>query len=203
MITQEEFDDALSELVNVGVGRAAASLNTMVREHIDLSVPRVVTCPYHALADQLGLTGDSLEEEHLSVVHQPFGGTLGGKASILFALESARNLVALLTDGDLSTAELDLEMEAVLTEVGNVLINGVIGTIGNITGIEIQFRLPEYHRCTSVELEESYRDREILVAIVLLSISGHQIRGHLILLFELASVENLREVIERLSGPRG
>lgn len=197
MITREEFDDALSELVNIGVGRAAASLSTMVKEKIDLSVPKVVTISFRELSSQLGTEKELSGESLVSMVQQPFVGKVGGTASILFPLSSARKLVGLLTDGLLTAEELDLEMEAALTEVGNILINGVMGTIGNITGMEINFQLPEYQKCSTGELEHSFQDRDLMLAMVLIAIQGQEIKGHLILLFDLPSLESLQQFIEQ------
>jgi chemotaxis protein CheC len=197
MITREEFDDALSELVNVGVGRAAASLSAMVKERIDLSVPKVVTISFEELNFHLGLEQEFSEEPQVSIVQQAFGGKVGGTASILFPLSSARKLVGLLTDGALSAEELDLEMEAALTEVGNILINAVMGTIANITGMEINFHLPEYMKCSTTELEHGFQNRELMIAMVLIAISGQEIKGHLILLFDLPSMESLQEFVEQ------
>jgi chemotaxis protein CheC len=202
MISREEFDDALAELVNVGVGRAAASLSAMVRERIELSVPKILTITYKDLGYHLGLEQGFEGDESLSIVQQGFGGKIGGAASILFPLSSARKLVSMLTDGALSSEELDLEREAALTEVGNILINGVMGSIGNMTGMEISFYLPEYLECSSEDLEKNYENRDILLAVVLISISGQEIKGHLVLLFDLPSMENHTAVIERMSqGP--
>jgi chemotaxis protein CheC len=200
MITREEFDDALAELVNVGVGRAAASLSTMVKEKIDLSVPKVATISFRELNFQLGLDKELSEESLVSIVQQPFVGKVGGTASILFPLSSARKLVGLLTDGLLTAEELDLEMEAALTEVGNILINGVMGTIGNITGMEINFQLPEYQKCSTGDLEQSFQDRDLMLAMVLIAIQGQEIKGHLILLFDLPSLESLQQFIEQNYG---
>jgi chemotaxis protein CheC len=202
MITQEEFDDALSELVNVGVGRAASSLSAMVKERIELSVPKVMTISFQDLSTHLNLAQELTEGPQVSIVQQPFGGKVGGTASILFPLSSARNLVALLTDGLLSAEELDLEMEAALTEVGNILINGVMGTIGNITGMEINFQLPEYMKCTTGELEHTFQNRDLMLAMVLIAISGQEIKGHLILLFDLPSLESLQDFIEHMYHDR-
>lgn len=202
MITREEFDDALSELVNVGVGRAAASLSAMVNERIDLSVPKVVSISFQDLNVHLGLEQDLGEDPSVSLVQQPFGGKVGGTASILFPVSSARKLVALLTDGALSAEELDLEMEAALTEVGNILINGVMGTIGNITGMEIQFQLPEYQKCATSDLEHTFQHRDLLLAMVLIAISGQEIKGHLILVFDLPSLESLQDFVGRMYEDR-
>jgi chemotaxis protein CheC len=197
MITREEFDDALSELVNVGVGRAAASLSAMVKEHIELSVPKIMTISFRDLNYHLGLEQELGDDPNISIVQQPFQGKVGGMASILFPITSARRLVALLTDGALSSVDLDLEMEAALTEVGNILINGVMGTIGNITGMEINFQLPEYLQCPKDELELTFQDRDLMLAMVLIDILGQEIKGHLILLFDLPSIESLQEFVER------
>jgi len=202
MITREEFDDALSELVNVGVGRAASSLSAMVKERIELSVPKVMTIAFQDLSAHLGLAQELSEEPLVSIVQQPFGGKVGGTASLLFPLSSARKLVALLTDGVLSAEELDLEMEAALTEVGNILINGVMGTIGNITGMEINFHLPEYMKCSTHELEHTFQNRDLMLAMVLIAISGQEIKGHLVLLFDLPSLESLQEFVEHMYDDR-
>lgn len=200
MITREEFEDALTELVNVGVGRAAASLATMVQDRIELSVPKLVTIPFSELADHLGLVSEIQERAQVSIVQQPFAGGVGGTASILFPIESARKLVSLLTDGALSAEELDLEMEAALTEVGNILINSVLGTLGNVTGVEIVFHLPEYTQCSSKELESTFGDRDILLAVVLIGISGQEIKGHMVLLFDMPSMASLQSAISRMSS---
>lgn len=198
-MTPEEFDDAVSELVNIGVGRAAASLATMIKERVELSVPKLMTVPCRELPLHLGLARELGDQARISMVQQAFGGSLAGKASILFPLASARRLVELLTDGALSAEELDLEMEAALTEVGNILINSVLGTLGNITGTEISFHLPEYLQCSVKDLEFSFGDRNLLLAVVLVGISGQEIRGHLLLLFDLPSMETLQEAIHRMS----
>jgi chemotaxis protein CheC len=87
-------------------------------------------------------------------------------------------------------------MEAALTEVGNILINGVMGTIGNITGMEISFHLPEYMKCSTSELEHTFQNRELMLAMVIIAISGQEIKGHLILLFDLPSLESLQGFVE-------
>ncbi|MBP1626418.1 MAG: CheC, inhibitor of methylation [Holophagaceae bacterium] len=199
MITREEFNDALAELVNVGVGRAASSLSTMVSARIDLSVPKVVTIPHADIGLHLNLEHEIGLRDEVVVVQQAFTGKVGGAASILFPVESARNLVGLLTGGLLSNEELDLEREAALTEVGNILINGVMGTIGNIIGVEIRYHLPEYVECHADELPQVFQQRDLMLAVVLIAISGQEIKGHLVLLFDIPSMDSLAAIIEEMT----
>jgi len=199
VITREEFNDALAELINVGVGRAASSLSAMVNERIELSVPRVVTIPHADINAHLNLDHDIGLKDEVAVVQQAFTGKVGGAASILFPVESARKLVGLLIGGTLSDEELDLEREAALTEVGNILINGVMGTIGNIIGVEIRYHLPEYLECRADELPQVFQERDLMLAVVLIAISGQEIRGHLVLLFDIPSMDNLGAIIEEMT----
>lgn len=199
MITREEFNDALAELVNVGVGRAASSLSAMVNERIELSVPRVVTIPHADIANHLNLEHEIALKDEVVLVQQAFTGRVGGAASILFPVDSARKLVGLLTGGLLTNEELDLEREAALTEVGNILINGVMGTIGNIIGVDIRYHLPEYIECRAVELPRAFQERDLMLAVVLIAISGHEIKGHLVLLFDIPSMDNLGAIIEEMT----
>ena len=196
MLSRQDFDDAIAELINVGVGRAAASLSSMVDERIELSVPKVMTVAYEDLQEHLELE----ISDHLSLVQLGFAGKVGGTASILFPIPSARRLVNLLTNGALSSEELDLEREAALTEVGNILINGVMGTIGNITKTEISYKLPEYVECSATELGRTFKHHDLLLAMVVIAISGQEIKGHLVLLFDLQSMENLSAIIECMTG---
>jgi chemotaxis protein CheC len=197
MMSEQDFLDALAELVNIGVGRAASSLNAMVGEHIDLSVPHIEVVAPHELAARLAFA----PELPLAMVDQPFQGRIEGMAALIFPLDSARNLVSLLTGGTLSAEELDVEREAALGEIGNILINGVMGSIGNLTGQDIRFGLPQYLEGRASELPEGpFREEgTLMVAKVLFRIARQNIQGHLVLLFELRSIEHLRDVVQRLS----
>lgn len=199
MITRDEFNDALAELVNVGVGRAASSLSSMVQERIELSVPRVVTIPHAEICRHLDLEHEIGLKDEVVLVQQGFSGNVGGAASILFPVESARKLVGLLTGGHLTNEELDLERESALTEVGNILINGVMGTIGNIIGVEIRYHLPEYVECHANALPRVFQERDLMMAVVLIAISGQEIKGHLVLLFDIPSMGNLSAIIEEMT----
>ena len=72
--------DALKELINIGVGRAAGVLNQMVRSHIILQVPAVKVLRIDQLAEELVEFG----EGPLAVVSLDFQGAFSGVAELLF-----------------------------------------------------------------------------------------------------------------------
>ena len=72
--------DALTELVNLGVSRAAASLATMAGEEVLLTVPAISTVTSEQAAEMIG--GRRVGE--LVAVEQAFDGDFAGRALLIF-----------------------------------------------------------------------------------------------------------------------
>ena len=72
--------DALTELVNLGISRAATSLADMVREEVTLTVPRVALVSRDQAIQTLG----ERESANLVAVHQTFDGDISGRALLIF-----------------------------------------------------------------------------------------------------------------------
>lgn len=77
--------DALSEVFNVGAGRAAASLSEIVGDEVLLSVPSVEI----RKSSDLDLSAISLESNRFGTVHQTFSGSFQAEALLLFTEEHA------------------------------------------------------------------------------------------------------------------
>src|SRR6185503_14075971 len=71
--------DTLTELINIGYGRAAAALSELTGRRIILEVPRVAVYPIQEVNDALN---DVLDGEVASV-HQVFSGPVSGNALLL------------------------------------------------------------------------------------------------------------------------
>ena len=72
--------DAISEIANIGVSRAAASLRQLVGEQVLLSVPSVRIVSREEAAGLVG-RGDSPK---LVAVQQSFEGPFSGRALLIF-----------------------------------------------------------------------------------------------------------------------
>jgi chemotaxis protein CheC len=131
--------DALTEVVNIGVSRAAASLRDMVGEQVFLSVPSVaITSPARA-AELIG----ERESSMLIAVRQGFQGEFSGSALLIFPGKNSLELVRAVAGGHLSLEDiLELEQEA-LAEIGNVILNGCMATIANLLQRRLTISLPE------------------------------------------------------------
>ncbi len=207
-MTQVSADaiDALRELINIGVGRAAGALNDMVGAHVELRVPSV---RFVDPAD-LGEIMRSIEGQNLAAVRLPFSGKLQGTATLVFPADSASKLVSMLTGEELGTPDLDSLRASVLTEVGNILLNGVMGSITNVLGQSISYDIPTYHDETpDNHLKETLSQADAAVMLAQthflvgqshISLETEKIEGDVTLLFGMGSFELLIERIHRMNA---
>ncbi|MEZ2240301.1 chemotaxis protein CheC [Microcoleus sp.] len=193
-LTADELD-ALKELINIGVGHAAGMLNEMIQFPIQLEIPDV------ELLSSLELQRELKERfgiELISVVQLAFSGSFSGSAQLLFPTESAVNLVSVLTGEDKGSPDLDSLKISTLSEVGNMVINGVMGSISNVLDQPLDYAVPYYAEEEIQELllkEESLHYGTILLAPAHFSIEQLQIQGDIMLFFDMGSFKLLLKAI--------
>ncbi len=186
--------EALQELVNIGVGRAAKVLNGVIGSHILLRIPFVqILSPSQVqqeLQKRLGLNA-------ISSVQLAFTGSFAGSAQLVFPVDSAAKLVSLLTDEETDTLDLNALKIGTLTEIGNIVINGVIGSIGNLLKQRLDYSLPTYTEDTVEHLLTT--DVEVPATVLLaqtrFTIEKLDIEGDIILIFHVDSFKNLLSAI--------
>jgi chemotaxis protein CheC len=136
--------DALTELVNLGVSKAAVSLREMIGQQVMLSVPRV------SLIDRLQAVGILARGElsKLVAVHQVFEGDITGRALLIFPEAKSLELVRAVTGWSLSLEDIiELEQEA-LAETGNVILNSCLATIANQLRRTLKICVATARRCS-------------------------------------------------------
>jgi chemotaxis protein CheC len=196
-LTCEQLD-ALQEIVNIGIGRAAAMLNEMVDARIALEVPTIKLLR----ADQLRqVMLNRFNSQTISAVRLGFSGSLSGTAELMFPTDSASVLVAVLTGEDLESPDLDAVKIGTLSEIGNIVINGVIGSISNILEQRMEYKIPSYCEDTIENLLLSERNMTDDVVFILaqarFAIEQLEIVGDIILIFEMKTFDNLLKAIDR------
>jgi len=196
--------DALTELVNIGVSRAAASLREMVGRQVLLSVPTVKLVSRSQAVELLGQS----ETNRLVAVHQVFEGDITGRAMLIFPEVNSLELVRAVTGGELPLEDIiELEQEA-LAETGNIILNGCLATIANMLKRSLKISLPEILRGEGPEFFELAPPPEagdvVLFLYINFSVSERDIRGYIAMLMDMPSLEALklllREFIERTTG---
>lgn len=177
------YKDALRELLNIGAGRAAAELNAMVESPIQLCVPAVELVSSEALK----LHGE--QTEPIATVQLPFSGTFSGEAVLGFPWTSASKLVKLLMGDDEDGNEV---RAATLTEVGNILLNSVMGMMANVLGGELEYQVPLYQDDSDVLMHAHCpKDAAILITKTRFITGGHEIEGDIRVILARSGFEQL------------
>jgi len=187
--------DALTELVNIGVSRAAASLRDMVGEQVFLSVPSVaVTSPARA-AELIG----ERETSVLIAVRQGFQGAFSGSALLIFPEKNSLELVRAVAGDHLSLEDiLELEQEA-LAEIGNVILNGCMATIANLLQRRLTISLPEILTGSAKDLfnkTPSPLGEVVLFIHIDFTIKGRELSGYVAMMMDLPSLEALKLLVD-------
>ncbi|MFN6559233.1 MAG: chemotaxis protein CheX [Nostoc sp. ChiSLP01] len=192
-VTAEELD-ALQELINIGVGRAASLLNEMVDSHIQLQIPLVkvltVSDAYQELAPRF-------HDESLATVRLGFTGSFYGTAGLIFPTDSASTLVSVLTGEEPGSADLDAVKISTLSEIGNIVINGVMGSLTNVLKQHVNYTLPIYLEDTieNLLLSTDENNSKILVAQARFAIEQLEILGDILLIFLVGTFDVLINAI--------
>jgi chemotaxis protein CheC len=187
--------DALAEIANMGVSRAANSLRQMVGEQVLLSVPAVNMVTRQA-ASRFVERGN---ETRLVAVGQSFDGPFAGRALLIFPAAQSLELVRLIV-GEEHTLEdvIDLEQEA-LAETGNIILNACLATIANMLHRTMRMSLPTVVRGDGKTLfdVESVGEAGNLVLFLYIdfTIKKRDIRGFVALLMDMPSIAALKEIV--------
>ncbi|MBB5046196.1 chemotaxis protein CheC [Rhodopseudomonas rhenobacensis] len=187
--------DALAEIANLGVSRAAASLRQMVGEQVMLSVPAVRIVGREVAAKLV--EGDNAPQ--LVAVKQSFEGPFAGKALLIFPQAQSLELVRSIVGQEHSLEDvIDLEQEA-LAETGNVILNACLATIANLLRRTMRMSLPSVIRGdgrTLFEVDAPDADGNLVLFLYIdFTIKNRDIRGFIALLMDLPSITALKEIV--------
>ncbi len=187
--------DTLKELFNVGVGRAAASLNEMLESKVTLAVPSMKTFQFKDITEELSKYGDKT----CFAVSQSFSGAFPGSVLLLMPIESAVKLVAYLTNEEIGSFELDSVKSSTLAEIGNIVINGIMGTLANMLKLQFEYSIPDYAEDTAFELlkrEGFSYEAGILMVNTHFNVSERLVEGDFAYLMEMGSFDSLMNAID-------
>jgi chemotaxis protein CheC len=190
--------DALTEVFNVGAGRAAASLSEIVGDEVKLSVPSIEV-KKSSDADVI-----ALNSARFGAVSQQFSGPFDAQAVLLFTEDHALEIVRDMMGSQMSIEELaEFEQEA-MCELGNIILNACLSAMADMLSISLNSSLPTYRVATTEEIFKgicnSTEQAYILVLHIDLTIEKRHSEGHLIFLLSSMSLRNLIVQIDRFLG---
>ena len=194
-ITSEHLD-ALQEMINIGMGKAAGVLNEMVNAHVLLQVPELQVFHPGQLACEMQLGG----EDSVSAVRLKFDEPFSGSAVLLFSQESAAKLVELLVGDGTDSFDLDTLRIGTLQEIGNIVLNTVLGTLGDLLGEHLHFLPPEYleENITTIFSEYDSQKHKILYIKTFFYVEQHNLEGEIIFIFQVNTFNKLLKGLDEM-----
>ncbi len=184
--------DALAELLNSGVVRAASALCELIDTRVCLTVPKISFC-----------TGGSLQRVRTiadrrssTLICQDFSGEIDGRATLVFDGASGVTLASLLAGYGGPAMQLDVELGGILLEAGNMILNGVMSALTQLLGATLQYSVPELavgERMVRSLTTDSMDNESLIVADVRFQIAEHDLEGSILMVFGLGSVEKILE----------
>lgn len=180
------FRDAVREVVNVAMGRAAALLARVLGVFVQLPIPNVNMLEVGELHMALA---DAAQGDKLTAVCQGYiGGGIAGEALLIFHDSEVADMARLMRADDYRELEMLLDLSSLLIsaclsgiadQIDVVFSQGHPQVLGQHASIEELIRLNRERWKSTLAVEISY------------SLEGHDIHFDLLLLFTEDSVELL------------
>lgn len=193
----DKQNDVLKEMINIGIGKGAEMLNAILATHINLEVPFVRVLSQKEFEFDIKKN----QVDSLAAVNLAFSGDISGNVELVFPKESAVNLVAALTGEEPETIIMDSIRTGTLSEIGNVVINAVIGSISNLFEFTLNYSTPSYLEGNYEKLSMVVRtgkDSIILQARARFIIDTLAVVGDIMLFLELDSLDKIFSIIKKV-----
>ena len=162
-----------------------------------MSVPSVAVVSYRTAVDLIG----QRERDELVAVRQAFSGALDGRALLIFPQTNSFELTRAVLGVDASSEQVAAMEDEALTETGNIILNGCVGTMANMLSQTLEMSLPEVVRGTGDDVfasasAEDNRDY-VLFFFINFVVQERNIRGYIALLMDVPSLAALKMLLEK------
>lgn len=176
----------LQNLLAIAIDKAGVTLNEMTDFPIIFQDTKVEAISYQNLHKQLTKI---FGNEKICVTQLPFFGGFSGTSQLFFLTDSANILTELLTGEEPGSEDFEQAQMEMLTEIGNVVLNTVMGTMSNAMTKKLEYAVPQYLEDTLEHLLENTigsSAQTILLAQAHFTAEENEIKGDIILFFQVA-----------------
>jgi chemotaxis protein CheC len=189
--------DSLSELINIGYCRAAASLSDLLNQRIVLNTPTVEVFS----VERVGAALRYVLGPEAASVHQVFSGQVSGHALLLLDAAAFDQLSSFLIEDDLTGEERRSAARDALCEVGNIVLQASLGVCGSLLQVHIAFSVPRLHLESVDDILNSLTidNQELQFALFVrtrFELSRNRITGYLVVILGVTSFSRLLTELE-------
>lgn len=202
-------NDLLKEWMNTFVGKAACLLSEMVDQRIKLNIPKVDLVDLTDGFRQLSYYNSLKDFKHVITSSVQFGNLFNGKAYLIFPATQAKRIVqACLHDpGNMAHSEEDFADTDfdVLKEIANVILNAILGELGNTLEVKMEYSLPEIDLLFVSETAQSLGEPNNVYVLILYTnffLADIDVTGMVIIALSMNSItliiNKLNDYLEKL-----
>lgn len=188
--------DALSEIFNIGVGKAAAAMGNLMHDEVLLSVPHVSIFTVSEAAQQLGTAGSTMYG-----VRQPFRGVFSGDALLIFPGDKSLEIVRIVAGQSLPGEDLSAIEQDAMAELGNVMLSACLATLADLLGNEFELSPPRVDVGDSRTILGTRIQNHLVVFLhIRFELLSSRIEGFVVFVLNTTSLLALRAAVDRLLG---
>ncbi|WP_055665556.1 chemotaxis protein CheC [Desnuesiella massiliensis] len=197
--------DILKELFNISVGKAASMLSEIINKKILLDVPNIEIADSKEGDFKLDNYLPKVLDGALMVSSISFKENLTGEANLIFPAEKMRTFINLCSNQegedsyqDVNFTDIDFD---IVKEIGNIILNSLIGEISNYLDINLDYSLPEVKVFDKIDFKNDVTNRDylhILLLYITFNIDDTEIEGAIIISLTLTSLNELLKKIDKI-----
>lgn len=184
----------LNKLLNVGIERADLMLQTITQSPVKLKLISLEFCSPQHLIPKLE---QHLGTHNLKAMELVFTGDFLGNTQLIFTQPSATMLINLIEIEERRKLDKDQVEKAILSEVGNIFYNGVMGVISTLCEYGITYMIPKYREGNIKNL--LFGNLSPKYSIGLIGTIQLYSDRNLFFWFQFNSLDKLLEISEKLS----
>lgn len=198
----EEQKDALREYMSLYIGHAASLLSEMVEKRVHLMIPDIQLINHKSEAKDINLITSFLQSYVVSS-SIGFGTAFSGEAKLIFPRDKIKDLVCLCIGEEMEedTSDLtDTDFDAI-REIGNIILNAVVGSLGNLVEVKLDYSLPEVNVLyfpEEVQRLVSGTQTYLLVIRNVFTVDGANVEGAIIVVLSMEAIHDLLKKIDEI-----
>ncbi|MGR6835949.1 chemotaxis protein CheC [Syntrophomonas erecta] len=189
--------DILKEIFNIGVGKAAAMLSEIIDKKILLDVPKIELLYLKDRNFSLNNYFPDILEGTLLISSIKFAEKLTGKANLIFPASKSKKLINICLNRDEKIKDPNVEFDDidfdVIKEIGNIVLNSIIGELGNYLNIDLYYSVPEVKVFNKIDFRKDIENKThtTLILYITFIIDDIKIEGAIIIDLTLKSLNTL------------
>lgn len=196
----DEQSDALLEICNIGISKAAVQLSKVVASNVQISIDSACI----KSIEEIFHSNLGLQEELVSAIYTHIQGVLEGSAFLMIKEKDSKKFLDLIVKNVLAALGNDASYseQDIFLEFGNIIISSAVRVMADALSETIHIDLPEtrvdyFNNLVAMQADENKSSEQLAAIVVssMLQVESHLLKVDLLLIFKLSSIKRLLKAL--------